>query len=292
MKHTFRFHRALVLSLLLSQFFVTMAVRAQEPTEPPEYRQVIREALSEYHAKNFPEARALFSDAHALYPNARTLRGLGMTAFELRSYRESIGYLKEALASQVKPLDGGLRNETERLLKRAERFVAKLNLTVEPANARVLVDNEPTVPKEGEPIVLEVGEHTLDFQADGYVGETRTFHVKGREVETWRILLNPVPPPPVAPEPVATAPDPREAAETVMAEDEEAAPTPAYQQTRERPKKRPLYKNPWLWTGVGVVVVGAAVTAGVLAARDSEVAPIKYSDNMPVGGVFSTLQRR
>ena len=31
-------------------------------------------------------------------------------------------------------------------------------------------------------------------------------------------------------------------------------------------EKKPLYKNPWLWTAVGVVVVGAAVGAGVGAA--------------------------
>jgi tetratricopeptide (TPR) repeat protein len=31
---------------------------------------------------------------------------------------------------------------------------------------------------------------------------------------------------------------------------------------------RPLYKNPWLWTAVGVVVVGGVVAGAVLATRD------------------------
>jgi len=78
-----------------------------------------------------------------------------------------------------------------------------------------------------------------------------------------------------------------------MAEDDEAAPTPAWQQQpTKRAQKRPLYKNPWLWTGVGVVVVGAAVAAGVLATRDSELGAIKTSDNVPTGGVISVLGSR
>jgi tetratricopeptide (TPR) repeat protein len=246
----------------------------------------VREALSEYTAKNFPEARALFAEAHRLYPNARTLRGLGMTAFELRSYRESIAYLSEALASLVKPLDGSLRAETERLLARAERFVGKLNLEVNPASAEVLLDGNPVQVAAGTPLVLEVGEHSLEFRAEGYSTETRSLYVKGHEIETWTVVLNKQAAQALAP----IAPAPAEVAERA----EQQPPGPRYfspGDNEDRPTKQPVYKSPWLWTGVGVAVVAIVVTSVLLATRDNQVARADISEtNTPERGVFSALE--
>jgi tetratricopeptide (TPR) repeat protein len=256
--------------------------RAADPSaEPAAYRGVVREALAEYTAKNFPEARALFAEAHRLYPNARTLRGLGMTAFELRSYRESIAYLNEALASSVKPLDAALRAETERLLTRAERFVGKLNLAVNPASAEVLLDGNPVKNVEGTPLLLEVGEHSLEFRAEGYAPETRSLYVKGHEIETWSVVLNKLPAPVV--------PAPAEVAE--RAEHESAGPQYLDPHGNDdRRSKQPLYKNPWLWTGVGAAVVAIVVTSVVLATRENEVARAEIGDNTPARGVFRALE--
>lgn len=265
-----------------------LASAAQAQSEPAPYRDTVREALSEYHAKNFPEARVLFTEAHRLFPNARTLRGLGMTAFELRDYQESIQYLNEALSSQVKPLEGSLRAETERLLARAERFVGKLNLSVTPSGAEVLLDGTPVQHTEGKPLIMQVGDHSLEFRADGYASETRSLNVKGREVETWSVVLNKNPPPPP---PVAEAPDEVPAPAEVAARAEEPQ-GPRYfnlQDQQERPTKRPVYKSPWLWTGVGVAVVAIVVTSVVLATRDPELAGPEVSDHTPVGGQFSAL---
>jgi len=297
-KHTSYWRSLLTRCLLLSlsavvvlvapASFVLRSAHAQEPAEaaePSAYRGVVREALAEYTAKNFPEARALFAEAHRLYPNARTLRGLGMTAFELRSYRESIAYLGEALASTVKPLDGKLRAETERLLARAERFVGKLNLAVNPPSAEVLLDGNPIQNSEGTPLLLEVGEHTLEFRAEGYAPETRSLYVKGREIETWSVVLNKLAAVVVAP----VVPAPAEVAERA----EQPSEGPRYidqQGSEDRPSKQPVYKNPWLWTGVGVAVVAIVVTSVVLATRDNEVARANIGENTPTRGVFSALE--
>lgn len=279
--------RASAIALATLTQLAVGSAHAQQPAEPPAYRSVVREALSEYTAKNFPEARALFAEAHRLYPNARTLRGLGMTAFELRSYRESIAYLNEALASQVKPLDGSLRAETERLLSRAERFVGKLNLEVNPTNAEVLLDGNPIQVSAGTPLVLEVGEHSLDFRAEGYLAETRSLYVKGHEVETWTVVLNKQPPPVAAP--IAPAP-----AEVAARAEQQAEPGPRYFRSggnEDRPTKQPVYKSPWLWTGVGVAVVAIVVTSVVLATRGNEIARADINEpNTPEGGVFSALE--
>lgn len=276
-------HRAwvLVLSLLAGSLWFARPLHAQGGDEPPHYRQLVRGALAEYHAKNFLEARSLFHEAHQIFPNSRTLRGLGMTAFELRSYRESISFLEAALASTVKPLEGSLRADTERLLRRAERFVGKLYLTLAPASATITLDGEPLEYRAEEPLVIDLGSHTLEFRAEGHQPETRKIQIEGRDIQTWSVLLEKLPEPEVAraPTPVETA----EAAEPV------AARAPAPVDAREE-EKRPLYKSPWLWTGVGAVVVAAVVTGVVLATREDELAPIRRTENTPSGGVFSALE--
>jgi len=271
--------------LVLAAGSSALPARAQEASEPAEYRSTIREALAEYNARNFPEARALFEEAHRLLPNARTLRGLGMTAFELRSYRESVHFLQAALAAQAKPLEGSLRLETERLLRRAERFVAKLTLTLEPSDARVQVDGAPVEVEPGQPLLLEIGAHTIEFSAEGYAPETRTLNVQRRENESWSIVLQRLPePPPV----VTTVPTPAETAESALAIE---APEDASAPIDSAPSaRRPLRKNPWLWTGVGAVVVAGVVTAVVLATRDPGVGPVRAGDNTPPEGVFTALR--
>lgn len=274
-----RLQVASLILFLLGHMAASGRAHAQD-AEPLEYRTTIREALAEYHAKNFPEARALFAEAHRLMPNARTLRGLGMTAFELRSYVESIDYLQQALAATAKPLEGGLRQETERLLKRAERFVGRVQLVLTPPDTRVLLDGNPLERREGEPVVLSIGAHAFEFQAEGHVSDTRSIEIHGRENETWTIQLAPLPPP----QPVAT---PREVAQQSEPTPVEARPVI---ETEREPNARPLYKNPWLWAGVGTVVVAVVVTSVVLATRDPGVGGVRVGRNTPDRGIFEALE--
>ncbi len=169
---------------------VALAQGAQiQPSEPAGYRAAIEEALVEYQALNFEEARALFARAHALFPNARTLRGLGMVEFERRNYRASVDYLGQALASEVRPLEGELRMATEQLLGRAKGFLGELRLSVEPSSARVAIDGELVEFTEGQPIVVQVGDHQLEVRAPGYRSKQRTLAVQGGESLSLHIAL-------------------------------------------------------------------------------------------------------
>src|SRR6185369_1334355 len=78
-------------------------VAAQE-AETPQYRGLLSEAVAEYDARRYEEARALFRRAHDLSPNARTLRGIGMASFELREYVEALRALEGSLVDQRRPL--------------------------------------------------------------------------------------------------------------------------------------------------------------------------------------------
>ena len=227
--------------------------------QPPEYQTLIDRALSEYEARNFAEARALFLQAHAVYPNARTLRGLGMVAFELKTYPESITRLEAALAAQVKPLTGELRSETLELLARAKAFVGTYELDIKPElqSTQIVVDEVPVEHAPHQGLTLSVGEHVLQVQTPGYQEEKRALSVKGGELERIVIELK----------------------------DTLSAPLLA---TSAQPKREEhsVWSSPWLWTGVGAVVVGGVLTAVLLSSSVTKTrAPIPGD----IEGVVQTL---
>lgn len=220
--------------LLLCWVWIAVAggARAEEPAEPAAYRSTVEEALAEYAAKNYEEASSLFARAHALFPNARTLRGLGMAAFELRRYAESIRHLTAALASEVRPLEDALRADTEALRSRARGFVAQVLLRVDPERAALSLDGERLENPAPAPLLLPLGEHVIAAEASGYAPARRRLRVRGGELLQLELKL-----------------------------------APLALSSSERERERRAYKSPWLWSAVGVAVVGAAVAAVLLATR-------------------------
>jgi len=206
-------------------FVVFPAVAQSTPVRAPAdstaqagYGEAVDQALAEYEADNFLEARAQFRRAHQMDPNARTLRALGMVEFELRNYRDSIRWLELALKSGVRALEGSMRADTEALLGRAKTYVARVVLDVVPAQATVFVDGVETT-LGAEPLSLVLGDHVLEFRAPGRVTEKRRLKVEGGEATRLRVVLSELP---------------------------------------KREAQRPVYKNAWLWTAVGAVVASAA----------------------------------
>src|SRR5688500_18290705 len=120
------------------------AARAQP--EDPEYRALIAEAVAEYDAHRFPEARALFLQAHQRSPNARTLRGIGMASYEMGDYVESYRSLSSALEDTRRPLTEAQRTEAAALRDRAVRFVGRYRVVVTPATAVWTLDGSPPAP--------------------------------------------------------------------------------------------------------------------------------------------------
>lgn len=227
---------------------------AQSP-EPPEYRELVEQALAEYAAKNYDEASTLFERAHGLFPNARTLRGMGMAAFELRQYDQSVRHLEAALAADVRPLEGALRQETEALAARARAFVATIELSVSPSHANLSLDGAPIAPGGGA-LIVALGPHVVEGSADGYAKARRELRVRGGEVVRVELALE---------------------------------RTRHLQASSER---RPLVRNPWLWTGVGAVVAGALVAGLVIGLRkeaETSIVPIATTNAVP-GVALSNLE--
>jgi hypothetical protein len=153
------------------------------------YRAVVDDAVTEFSAGRFEEARALFQRAHELSPNARSLRGLGMTAFELRSYVQAISELRAALADQRKPLTGELRRNAQELIEKARKFVGAIRIVKEPQSASVLIDGKPFKPQPDGSLLLDAGTHVVAATAPEHKTSNVRVLVEGGSEQTVYVTL-------------------------------------------------------------------------------------------------------
>jgi tetratricopeptide (TPR) repeat protein len=153
---------------------------AEPPPQNASYEDTIRHAVEEYSLGHWTEARFFFARAHALNPNARTLRGLGLTCYESRNYVEAIGFFKEALASTEQPLTDKMRADLTQLLQQSEQFVTRVIVTLEPSHAELEVDHVPRELRDGV-LLLDPGEHQLSASAQGHQPVQQMINAAGGE---------------------------------------------------------------------------------------------------------------
>ena len=181
--------RALLLACVVTA--ATLAgrsvVSAQEP--PDGYLETIEIAVEAFGQGRWAAARAAFERAHAIYPNARTLRGIGMCAFELEQYSDAVRYLRWSLSEDRRALSGGLRSETEELLGRANVSVGYFRVVSDPDEAEFRVDGQVVPRSSSGEVMLSVGERTIRVSAPGYETLTRQIRVVGGEQETLSLSL-------------------------------------------------------------------------------------------------------
>jgi hypothetical protein len=252
------------------------------------YYTSVNQGLAEYEAHNYEEALSLFIKAHALNPNARTLRGMATAEYELRRYVACVQHTQQALDSQVKPLMGKLRTETEDLLRKAQQYVSRVAVELQPAMTRphVLVDSEAVeLPADGV-LVLQVGERVVEVQAEGFEPEHRKLTVLGGSEQKLSFTLHPV-----SAAPMTTAPPAPSAAIASTAQESKAAESTVAAPRDQPVAQRSAWNSPWLWTGVGVVAVGAVVAVVLLSGGQSAAHPEGpvTTPNTPAGVVVMAL---
>lgn len=170
---------ALLISTLASLFW-TLPGQAQPvraTAKGDAYGQAIRMGIQEYKFGNWLEAKAFFSEAHALRPNTRTLRGLAMVSYELRSYVDAAQNFRAALSSSERPLTPKMRKDAKRFLKQAENFVGYLRVRTVPQGAKVTVDGRPPIVTGDGRWMLDPGGHELVVSAPGHRVVTRNIRV-------------------------------------------------------------------------------------------------------------------
>jgi len=190
----------LVPALIAISFDVRAAPTGSREREPPERqdsRALINDAIAEYDAHHFEEARALFRRAHELDPSARTWRGIGMAAFELHDYVKSLRALEASLVDSRLPLTESERGEVQALAERARVFVGRFVIHLSPKDAVLRVDDTPTALDDGDILMLESGRHVLTASAADRRSEAREINVAGGERRELSINLPPMPAPEV-----------------------------------------------------------------------------------------------
>lgn len=227
------------------------AQRAGEPGDPDEkrYRQVIFDAVAEFELGHWDEAVVLFREAHALRPSPKTHRGLGTALFEARDYAHAIPHLRAAIDAPDGTFNRDERERLDRLLAQALRFVARLDVSVEPPDAVVSIDGNTLDPAGGW--VLNPGKHLIAVTADGYQPFQQTLDLEGSSRRSLDIAL--------VPEKVAgdddAAADTDAAAATSPADGAEVpAPEP-----REHSNSAVPATLGWVSAGLAVAGLGAGV---------------------------------
>lgn len=188
-----RWIRALGLSAAIWLGAVSTAASQSAARDAGEsYGALVQEAVEEFNRGHWEEAGALFKRAHALRPNARTLRGIGLSAFESRRYVDTVQHLTQALSTTANPLTRKQREEVQRTLQKAERLVSKLRLRLHPPEARVTVDGSP-IELDAEETLLDPGAHELAISAPAHRLQTHRVQMRAGEQVELEIALEPAP---------------------------------------------------------------------------------------------------
>lgn len=210
------------------------------------YEALIPEALSEFNAGNYAEARALFEQAHALKPSARTMRGLAITSYELKRYVQSLRELEAALAEQRSPLTPEQSTRVRELMAKARRFVGKVRFATAPSSASVFVDERPV---EGGELLLDMGIYRVLVRAPGYRTAELKLVVNGGEDLTERVALVPLD---VSPE---------RAAASAATGDDATKPASAHVSDADETAGTSVVSTWWFWTSIGAVAIGGTAVA-------------------------------
>lgn len=226
-------HRAPILATAIAVLVAsTAAAQTDDAAARATARQLFEEGVAFVDAEQWPEAADRFERALALYDST-------VIRFNLARVQAELGRLVEAaehLRDVTRRPDGTeeVRAAATELLARIEPRIARLTVRVEGEVDEVLRDGTP-VPEAalGVGMPTDPGEHRIAARREGEEvaaesitlldGEAREVLLRAVAVEVPIGLPDPVPP---------------------------VEPTPIWQEW-------------WLWTIVGVVVVGAAVGIGV-----------------------------
>jgi hypothetical protein len=246
--------------------YLSSALESASAQAPDEYRELIREGLAEYDAGNWPEAKYFFTKAHEAYPNARTLRGLGMVEFALRDYVEAAGHLDRALQDPINPLTAEMRERVSQLLEQSRGFIAEVQLDVVPATAEVRIDGHPhTLAADGK-IRLNPGSHEFSVGLSGYETVVRRLELDVGARVPLRVEL---------PE---QRPDPGPTAIVPVAATVQPSPAPVPSGKPAPPAESDFDRiAPWVVVGVGgALVVGGGILVGLAVA---DVNSVEEADN-------------
>lgn len=274
---------------LVAVFLLCFSAKGQDNDHPsddgseastsPDYDKLLDRAVEAFEAEEYVRARALFEQAYAIRPNARVLRGLGISALHLERFTVSKHELTEALEESKQPLTATQREGVKELLSWMQQNLGNLELHLKPANALVRLDDEAVTE---EALVVKPGTHRLVVSADGYDAQERSVDVGAGQTSKVDVALakqasDDVEAPAVAVTDVAMSAFMSGGNAGLRTTGDDFAPV------RDR-DSTPLVEQWWFWTVIGAVVVGGVATTVALTASNS-----KSYEKGGLGGVIMPL---
>lgn len=239
--------------MLLSALAISRTGSAQTPQEMALARTLFQEGVSFADRGDWVGAADRFDRAYSIKPTS------GIAFNWARALAES-GQLLHArelllMVERDESADAQLRRESSALLKALEPRVARVRITTDakPSDALKITVDDQNWPRAAWGIAspIDPGSHTAVCTEQGEERARETFTLG--EGEQREIVLQ------------------------LRATSAEAPIVEGAQPARES-ERRPLYKSWVLWTAVGVVVVGGAVTGILLATKSGS------DDAQPVVG--------
>lgn len=233
---------------------------SESPSESADYKDIVNRAVEAFEAEDYARARGLFEQAQALKPNARVLRGLGISALNLKRFTDAKRELSQSLTETRQALNSTQRTEVTNLLSWIQTELSTLRLSLQPTDALVELDGAGITDKE---LVTTPGMHRVSVHAADFQPEMRVVDLTaGREL-TLTVKLSPKPVEPPA-KPALSA---EVAAAAAIPAPESATPLQpvgADPVDRDRGESSSVFGQWWFWTAVGVVIAGGVATGLVL----------------------------
>jgi hypothetical protein len=179
----------------IALFGASARVAAQPAPEDTEveatYAKLVSDAVTAFDAGKYRESRELLAQAHQLRPNARTLRGMGLAAFEDGRYSLTVLDLDGALAETRQPMSATQRTEVEQLRSEADALTARYRVSGMPPNSELRVDGEEPVWDPAGLLLIDQGAHTVILTLNA--GEIRSWSVRAQGGQTSDFDLGPPP---------------------------------------------------------------------------------------------------
>jgi hypothetical protein len=222
--------------------------------------QLLRAALEAYARGELETADALLQTVHQNDPSARTLRGLGIVAFQRGRYRSALALLEQSLVHPKLPLGGSLRASVSELIAECHARLGRIKLEVTPVDAQLWVDGEPCAFESGASLTLEVGDHQLVLRREGFQERTLSVAVAATSELPLQVRLDAIPLPSATEESAIQLTRPP-ATGAIAAHASDAPP-------REHPraaKRQRLLRTGTVTLGLAIAALGVGVTSMVLA---------------------------
>lgn len=211
-------------ALLLARPTLAESAPAELTPAQAQYRRA-HEAMGN---KDWDEARRLLLD---LWGKSRTYdvaASLGQVEYQLQNYASGARYLNFAV-SNLPPMEKAETVERfSTALGELKKRVGAVKLTVEPANANVLVDGAELDPSERAQVFLNPGAHTFEARANGGNSTAKTLDVVAGGSYALSLQVTAVTNGAPASDPLTPSPSPAPDAGATAANDESRSVIPIY----------------------------------------------------------------